>query len=101
MKKFLAFLMLAAVALNLCGCAADKFIGTISGAENEYITIGDVKYEKDTGSNFTSKDRGKYLGQVSNSSITMRVYSVSGDLSGDYIYALWDWEGGFFLRQKQ
>ena len=75
-------------------------IGTISGAENEYITIDGVKYVFDIDSGFSYADKGKYLGKVSNSKITMKVYSVEGDTDGDYIYARWDWEGYFYKRTE-
>ena len=29
----------------------------------------------------------------------MRVYTVNGDSNGDFIYALWDWEGNFYVRK--
>lgn len=67
-----------------------KEIGTISGAENEYITIDGVEYVFDIDSGYSYADKGKYLGKVSNSKITMKVYSVEGDTNGDYIYTRWD-----------
>ena len=75
-------------------------IGTISGAENEYITIDGVKYVFDIDSGFSYADKGKYLGEVSNSQITMKVYSVEGDTNGDYIYTRWDWEGYFYKKTE-
>lgn len=38
-----------------------KEIGTISGAENEYITIDGVEYVRDIDSGFSYADKGKYL----------------------------------------
>ena len=99
MKKLIAFTLVMALLLGLVGCSS-KTIGKISGAENEYITIDDVKYVLDTNNEFSQADKGNYLGKVSNSKITMKVYSVKGDTEGEYIYALWDWEGAFYKREQ-
>ena len=99
MKKLIAFTLVMALLLGLVGCSS-KAIGKISGAENEYITIDDVKYVLDTNNEFSQADKGNYLGKVSNSKITMKVYSVKGDTEGEYIYALWDWEGAFYKREQ-
>ena len=78
-----------------------KTIGKISGPENDCITIDNVKYYRETNHDFSNADKGKYLGKVSNSKITMRVYSVKGDTEEEYIYALWDWEGAFYKKTEQ
>ena len=82
--------------LSLAACQK-KTIVTISGIENQYVTIDNVRYVLDTDS---SADKGKYLGQVSNSKITMKVYSVKGDTEGSYIFTLWNWEGAFYQKEK-
>lgn len=99
MKRLMVVALVMALLLSLVACSG-KTIGKISGAENEYITIDDVKYILDTDNNFSQADKGTYLGKVSNSKITMRVYSVRGDTDGEYIYALWDWEGAFYKREQ-
>ena len=100
MKKWIAFTLVMALSLSLVACKG-KTIGKISGAENEYITIDDVKYVLDTNKEFSQTDKGNYLGKVSNSKTTMNVYSVKGDTEGEYIYALWDWEGAFYKRENK
>ena len=100
MKKFIAAILVLGCLLNLTACGGNT-IGKISGAENEYITIDDVKYILDSNNGFSQADIGTYLGKVSNSNITMKVYSVKGDTNGNYIYALWDWEGAFYKKQEQ
>lgn len=100
MKKTIAFVLALTCFLVLFGCSASKSIGKISGAENEYITIDNVQYVLDTDNDLSNADKSKYLGQVSNSQITMKVYSVKGDTEGDYIYTRWDWEGAFYKREK-
>ena len=103
--------ILAAVVLALLICAAavcafrGPVIGTVSGAENEFIEIDGVTYidadltERDVGG-FSAADRGRYLGVVRNDSATMRVYQVKGDDSGDLLYVRWEWEGKFYIRNN-
>ena len=99
MKKLIALLLATVLLLSLVACGG-KTIGEVRGAENEYITIDDVKYVLDTDNDFTQADKGTYLGKVSNSKITMKVYSVKGDTKEEYIYALWDWEGAFYKKEQ-
>lgn len=99
MKRIIAVILVITLLLSLVACGK-KTIGKISGPENDCITIGDVKYNRETNHIFSNADKGKYLGKVSNSKITMRVYSVKGDTEGKYIYALWDWEGAFYKREQ-
>ncbi len=99
MKKWIAFTLVMALLLSLVACNG-KTIGKISGAENEYITIDDVKYVLNTNHDFSQADKGTYLGKVSNSKITMKVYSVTGDTEEEYIYALWEWQGAFYKRDN-
>ncbi len=100
MKKLIIITFAAACLLSFVACS-NKTIGKISGAEKEYITVDDVKYVLDTDNDYSSADKGNYLGKVSNSKITMKVYSVKGDADGSYIYAPWDWEDAFYKRQEQ
>lgn len=100
MKKVLAFLVLLICLAGAIYHSTNKVIGNVSGLENERITINDVVYERDLFTDFSRKDRGTYIGKVENSHITIRVYSVKGDNDGEYIYALWDWEGGFYSRTE-
>ena len=99
MKRLIVVAFVIACLLSLVACGG-KTIGKISGAENEYITIDDVKYVLDADNNFSQSDKGNYLGKVSNSKITMTVYSVKSDTKEEYIYALWDWEGAFYKREQ-
>ena len=99
LKRVIAIGLCLVLILGLVACGS-KTIGTVSGAENEYITIDSVKYVLDTANNFSSADKDKYLGKVSNSALTMKVYSVKGDTEDKYIYALWDWEGAFYIKQE-
>ena len=100
MKRLIAVTLIMALLLSLVACSG-KIIGKISGPENDCIIIDDVKYNRETNHEFSNTDKGKYLGKVSNSKITMRVYSVKGDTEGEYIYAFWDWEGAFYKREQE
>ena len=99
----LPIILLLCIAIN--SFFKGPIIGTVSGAENEFIVIDGITYIIDdlaeNGENaYSSADRGEYLGIVKNGDITMRVYSVKGDDSGNYLYALWEWEGNFYVRQN-
>ena len=107
-RKRLTVLAAAVLALLICAavCAfRGPVIGTVSGAENEFIEIDGVTYidadltETDV-SGFSAADRGRYLGVVRNDSATMRVYQVKGDDSGDLLYVRWEWEGKFYIRNN-
>ena len=78
-------------------------IGSITGAEYDFIEIDGVRYVEDRAGaradGFSSADRGEYLGAVTDGNVTMRVFSVKGDNSGRYIYTLWDWDGAFYARE--
>ena len=95
MKKFALLALIIICFLNLVACSGQT-IGKISGPENDCIIIDEVKYVRETNHDYSNADKGKYLGKVSNTKIAMRVYSVKGDIDGEYIYALWDWEGAFY-----
>ncbi len=71
-------------------------IGTVHGPENDYITIGDSTYHR-VAADFTFSDRGFYIGSVSGT--PMRIFRVKGDWQGEYIYALWGFEGQFYVRR--
>lgn len=77
----------------------EPMIGTLKGPEYEVIEIDGVRYVENSDHAFSSADRGEYLGSVTNGTITMRVFSVKGDDSKTFIYALWDWEGAFYVRE--
>lgn len=91
-------------AIPLFQMAVQKpIIGTIKGAECQFIEIDGVRYVEDRdgarANEFSGADRGAYLGSVTNGAITMRVFSVKGDDSGRFLYTLWDWEGAFYSRE--
>ncbi len=78
-------------------------IGSITGAEYNFIEIDGVRYVKDSAGaradGFSGADCGEYLGAVTDGNVTMRVFSVKGDDSRRYIYVLWDWDGAFYSRE--
>ena len=91
----------ALVAIPFIKVAIQKpVIGTIKGAEHDFIEIDGVRYAQNSDNDFSGADRGEYLGSVTDGNITMRVFSVKGDDSGRYIYALWDWDGAFYVREN-
>ena len=71
-----------------------RVIGTISGADLEYITIQDKTYMLDDDNDLSIADKGSFLGVVSNGRDKFRVYSVKGN--DQYIYRLWSYDGAFY-----
>lgn len=77
-----------------------RIIGEVTGAEWNQLTIGETEYSLSSGFDYTIADKGRYLGKEKYSELTVRLYSVRGDEEGKYIYAMWDWEGLFFVREE-
>ena len=77
-----------------------RVIGEITGAEWDVLTIGETEYRQINGLDFTIADKGKYLGKAKFNESTVRLYSVKGDIEDKYIYALWDWEGFFYVLNE-
>ncbi len=77
-----------------------KIIGTVSGAEYEYITIDNKTYEIDFENNYSNADKGNFLGVIRNGDVTFRIYSVKGDKDDNYIYRLWDYDGVFYRLKE-
>ena len=100
MKKIILAVLLIIIVVALFNIRQLLYIpaiGSISGAENEKITIGNSVYEKTQDAPVSRSDRGKYLGTVSNGKIKMRVYETP---ETDYIYAMWEWEGTVYKCVK-
>ena len=103
MKKIIVIVLIILIIftlLNIRQLVGIPVIGKVTGVENERIIIDGIAYERDYNSGFSSNDKDKYLGVVSNGKIKMRVYSVDGKENADYIYTLWDWEGGIYKRAE-
>lgn len=77
-----------------------RIIGEITGAEWNRLTIGETEYNVNYGLDYTIADKGRYLGKAKYNTLTVRLYSVKGDEEGRYIYAVWDWEGFFYVREE-
>ena len=104
MKKYIKISIVVIVALIILSAIASVVfkiptIGKVHGAENEKITIDGVTYIQNTSLDFSYADKGRFLGYVTNEKTTIRVYDVKGE-NDDYIYALWEWEGSFYEKEK-
>jgi len=100
MKKIISAVLLIIMVFALFNIRQLLYIpviGSISGAENEKITIGNDVYEKTQDASVSRSDKGKYVGTVSNGKIKMRVYETP---ETDYIYAMWEWEGAIYKCVK-
>ena len=75
--KSIIIITLFSCVVTLVGCS-NNVIGTVSGAENDYITIDNIKYIKDYSDeyqNYSSNDKDKFLGNVvAGDKIKMKVY---------------------------
>ena len=77
-------------------------IGTYSGYESDEIVIGGVTYVEDYANNYSSSDKGHYLGSVVNTNQNERrsepkfVWDVKG--TDEYIYVLYAYDGTFYKK---
>ena len=100
MKKKLPLILCVAAALLIAILVLrGRVIGTVKGAEMEQIVIDGVTYVQNPFLDFSYADKGRFLGRAVNDKVTFRVYAVKGDIEGQYLYRLWEWEGAFYERQ--
>jgi hypothetical protein len=77
-----------------------KVIGTASGPEYEYITIDNKTYVMNFANDYSSADKGNFLGVVRGNDVTFRIYSVDGDEGHNYIYRLSGFDGAFYRLKE-
>ena len=92
-------LCIAAVLLVIILLVHGRKIGTVRGAEMEKIIIDDVTYVENSRLDFSSGDKGRFLGFATNGDVTFFVFSVKGDTERQYLYRLWGYDGAFYERQ--
>lgn len=97
MKRFLILIL---ALLVLTGCAAP--IGTVQGTEWDVITIDGVEYIKAYGEHdiYSSSDKDIHLGYIESGDNRLNVYSIKGDMEGNYLYVRWEWEGDIYVRKE-
>ena len=78
----------------LAGHLKEKPIGTISGAEYEYLSVGDEQYELCPDSPYHSSDKDKKIGKIKSGDMTFQVYSVKG--TDQYLYCRWEQDGRMY-----
>ena len=88
---FLSLLCIFAFSLAGCNKAA---VGTVSGAEYEFLTMDGEEYELCTDAPFHASDRGKKIGEIKSGDRTFHVYSVKG--TDQYLYCRWEHEGRMY-----
>ena len=98
MKKKIFLLPMLALLLLFSACGGS--IGSIRGAERQTITVDGTEYRRmDDTAGLSYKDRGRYLGKVTDGGDTMfRIFTVKGDSERQVLYCRWDWEGDFYER---
>ena len=72
-------------------------IGTIRGAEWEYLTVKGVEYELDHAAPVNGTEKGAFLGIATSGDLKFRIYSSIKE-SDDYLYCQWEWEGRIYKR---
>ena len=96
-KKIIIPLFLACIcvlAFLFVICKKDESIGTISGAEYEYLTLGNKQYVICSDSPFHSSDKDKKIGKIKSGNMTFHVYSVKE--TDQYLYCRWEQEGSIY-----
>lgn len=71
-------------------------VGTITGPEWEYLTIGENRYEITHEPFVGGIDKGSFIGIATNGETKFRIYSITG--SDEYVYCQWEWEGEIYKR---
>ena len=99
-KTFTSILALAAAVVAACMIMQNnRTIGTISGAEWEYITIGAVTYSRVEDTDLTEADKDRLWGKVSNDEVEFQVYTVEGDTAFDTLYCRWEQGGYVYVKE--
>ena len=73
-------------------------IGTVTGPEWQFLTVGEERYERDDQAPVHGTDKDRFLGIATSGSTRFRIYSIQG--SDEYLYCCWDWEGWIYRRVK-
>ncbi|MBQ6807778.1 MAG: hypothetical protein IJP07_01240 [Firmicutes bacterium] len=80
-----------------------RVIGSVAGPEQDSIVIDGLCYVEDRSDlyqSYSAADRGRYLGRVTDGGqVRLRVYSVKGDAERAFLYALFGYEGCFYVRE--
>ena len=92
-KAIILFLLLCILAYTLPILLHFPIIGTVHGAENEYLDVNGVAYERCE----LFADKGRYLGSVSNGREKMRVFACDDET---LLRVLWEWEGYTYRRTE-
>lgn len=71
-------------------------VGTITGPEWEYMTVGGKTYVIAHDAPVNGTDKGPFIGIATNDAAKFRVYSIKG--SDEYLYCRWEWEGEIYKR---
>ena len=101
-KRILIAIIILAVALSSIIAWSHRTIGTVSGPENDFITIDDVVYVKDASDkyqNFSIASKGHRLGTIPSRYVKLRIFSVKNDPDREYLYVSSGFEGDYYVRE--
>ena len=66
-------------------------MGTVTGPEWQFLTVGEERYEIDDQAPVHGTEKDRFLGIATSGSTRFRIYSIQG--TDEYLYCRWDWEG--------
>ena len=102
-KLFLGILAVILCVALLFFLWANRPAGTVSGPENDFITIGETVYIKDPADHyqdFSIADKGRRLGSIESRYVKLRVFAVKNDPNRDYLYVSSGYEGDFYVKES-
>ena len=101
-KYVLVAIIILALVLALLILPGQRTIGTVSGPENDFITIDGVVYVKDSADHyqdFSIADKGRRLGTIPSRYVKLRIFSVKDDPDREYLYVSSGYEGDYYIRE--
>ncbi len=93
---WLTGILAAAALLFILRLNTSAVIGTVSGAQWEYLTIGDHHYETAENAPVDRSGKSRFLGIATNGEDRFYLYSVKEN--DEYLYCRWEWEGWMYRR---
>ena len=90
--------VLAAAFLGYKHTLGAPVIGTVTGPEWQFLSIGEEHYEMDDQAPVHGTEKDRFLGIATSGSTRFRIYSIQG--TDEYLYCRWDWEGWICHRVK-
>ena len=91
-----ASLLLIAAAIIYKQTSGAPVIGTIRGAEWEYLTVEGTEYVFAPAAPVNGTNKGAFLGIATSGDLRFRIYAI--EKTDDYLYCQWEWESRIYKR---